>query len=391
VKKTVSLLLTLVLSVGSFTSVRADDLTDAQNKLNDVKDSISDKKDELNNINKQQQTTQNSLNELDTQMNAAGAVLKDLNIKLIDLNNQISQYEKQIKQTQENLDAENELFKKRMRALYINGNEGYIDLLINSKSFSEFISRIDFIRKLMEYDKNLITSIDTNKKALQVQKSGLEKSKDETTVLKQQSDGKLKELQAASSKKKELMASLEKNKSSVEKMLAQEESESKTIGAMIAKIQQQRVEERKKTSENGSTVPTTNSSIGKLYNVTGKTYPITSQYGWRVHPVLGTKKFHAGIDIGVWSGTPIYSLADGVVIYSGWMSGYGNVVMINHGSLTSVYGHNSSLVVKEGQAVKGGQLISYSGNTGISSGPHMHFELRKENGNTIDPNPYYVK
>lgn len=97
------------------------------------------------------------------------------------------------------------------------------------------------------------------------------------------------------------------------------------------------------------------------------------------------------MDIGVYSGTPIYALMDGVVIYSGTMSGYGKVVIINHGSLTSLYAHNSSITAKEGQVVKGGQLISYSGNTGLSSGPHLHFEIRKSSGDTIDPMPYYVR
>jgi murein DD-endopeptidase MepM/ murein hydrolase activator NlpD len=110
-----------------------------------------------------------------------------------------------------------------------------------------------------------------------------------------------------------------------------------------------------------------------------------------VHPVLGTKRFHAGMDLGVFSGTSIYALADGEVIFSGWMSGYGNVIMVDHGSLVSLYAHNSSLIGQDGQKVKGGQLIAYSGNTGLSSGPHLHFEIRKENGETIDPAPYYVK
>jgi len=105
--------------------------------------------------------------------------------------------------------------------------------------------------------------------------------------------------------------------------------------------------------------------------------------------VLGYKRFHYGIDIATPMGTPIYSLRDGIVIYSGVMSGYGNVVMVNHGDITSLYAHNSSNVVKEGQVVKSGQLITYSGNSGLSSGPHLHFEIRTKSGETIDPISYY--
>ena len=110
----------------------------------------------------------------------------------------------------------------------------------------------------------------------------------------------------------------------------------------------------------------------------------------RYHPVLGYSRLHAGIDIGVPIGTPVYALEDGVVIAAQSMSGYGNVVMINHGNITSVYGHNSSLAVSPGQVVKGGQLISYSGNTGVSSGPHLHFEIRNSSGQPIEPSGYYV-
>lgn len=131
-------------------------------------------------------------------------------------------------------------------------------------------------------------------------------------------------------------------------------------------------------------------SEGKLFCITGTPYPITSSFGMRFHPVLNYSRLHAGIDIGVQIGTPIYALKDGVVIAARAMSGYGNVVMIDHGDITSVYAHNSSLAVSVGQTVNGGQLISYSGNSGISSGPHLHFEIRNLNGQPIQPDEYYV-
>jgi len=231
------------------------------------------------------------------------------------------------------------------------------------------------------------------KKLWKLKKLNCKRKKASTSALKQQADVKLNDLQAVSDKKKDIMAELTKNKAAYEQMIDEEEQQSKAIAAMVKQIQKKKSEEQKtkpsgqtnqsnnsnKGGTSSNTSNTTNntnnnsgsgssSSIGKLYCVTGKKTYITSPYGWRVHPVLGTKRFHAGIDIGVFSGTSIYALTDGEVIYSGWMSGYGNVVMIEHGSLTSVYGHNSSLVVKVGQKVKGGQLISYSGNTGLSSG-----------------------
>jgi murein DD-endopeptidase MepM/ murein hydrolase activator NlpD len=394
VKKGISLALALTLCFASVFSVKADELTDAQKQLNNIKGSINEKKDELESINKEKATTEKVLKDLEEKMRVSSASLNELNSKLSDLGVQVSNLEKEIGKSETSLKEQNELFKKRIRAIYISGNEGYLDLLLSSNSFAEFLGRIDSVKKVMEYDKNLIASIDTEKKALELRKNDVEKKKKETAVLKQQSDVKLKELQASSNEKKTVMAELVKDKVAYEKAIKEEEDQSKAIAAMISQIQKRREEEKKKQQQNGGSnnvLTGNNATLGKLYCVTGKPVVITSAYGWRVHPVLGNKRFHAGIDIGVFSGTALYSLADGEVIYSGWMSGYGNVIMIDHGSLTSVYAHNSSLVGKVGEKVKGGQLIAYSGNTGLSSGPHLHFEIRKENGETIDPTPYYVK
>lgn len=114
--------------------------------------------------------------------------------------------------------------------------------------------------------------------------------------------------------------------------------------------------------------------------------PITSEYGWRTHPIYGTQKFHSGLDIGGEYGLPIQAAAAGTVIYADWMSGYGNTVMIDHGGgVVTLYGHNESLNVQVGQLVGQGQIIAMCGSTGNSTGPHCHFEV-EVNGDVVDPN-----
>ena len=116
--------------------------------------------------------------------------------------------------------------------------------------------------------------------------------------------------------------------------------------------------------------------------------PITSYYGWRVHPIFGTRKYHSGMDIAVDTGTPIHAAAAGVIVYSGWMGGYGYAIMIDHGGgLVTIYGHNSSLAVGEGQRVSQGQVVAYAGSTGYSTGPHCHFEVRLH-GEVTEPLNY---
>ena len=117
---------------------------------------------------------------------------------------------------------------------------------------------------------------------------------------------------------------------------------------------------------------------------------ITSPYGTRVHPVTGKVRTHAGLDIGAAHGTNIYAAAAGTVLVSGWNTGgYGNYVVIDHGGgLTTLYAHCSSLLVSAGQKVSRGQVIAKVGSTGMSTGPHLHFEVLK-NGSHTDPNAYF--
>ena len=120
---------------------------------------------------------------------------------------------------------------------------------------------------------------------------------------------------------------------------------------------------------------------------------ITSGFGYRVAPTKGASTGHSGIDIGVPVGTPVKVIADGkVVAASGGMRGYGNGVFVDHGMINgkhivSEYGHLSEITVKIGDKIKAGQVIAKSGNTGISTGPHLHLTIR-ENGIPVNPNNY---
>ena len=126
-------------------------------------------------------------------------------------------------------------------------------------------------------------------------------------------------------------------------------------------------------------------SGGMIWPLSG---PVTSEFGWRTHPIFGTARFHSGLDIGGDYGLPIYAAASGTVIHAGWISGYGNTVIIDHGGgVTTLYGHNDSLNVGVGQTVSQGQVIAMCGSTGNSTGPHCHFEVR-ENGEPVSPYGY---
>ncbi len=115
---------------------------------------------------------------------------------------------------------------------------------------------------------------------------------------------------------------------------------------------------------------------------------VTSEFGWRVHPIFGTKRLHSGIDLGAGSGTPIAAAAGGTVIFAGVKGGYGNTVVISHGNgVSTLYAHQSKIGVSNGQQVGRGEIVGYVGSTGNSTGPHLHLEVRV-NGAAVNPRGY---
>jgi murein DD-endopeptidase MepM/ murein hydrolase activator NlpD len=133
---------------------------------------------------------------------------------------------------------------------------------------------------------------------------------------------------------------------------------------------------------------TNDKSNSQIAFPTAKGTPITSRFGWRIHPIKGDRRFHTGIDFGAAMGTPIYAIANGKVEFAGQRGGYGNAVIVNHGGgKSTLYGHASKLYVKEGQQVVRGQMVAAVGSTGMSTAPHLHFEVRI-NDKPINPRPY---
>ena len=112
---------------------------------------------------------------------------------------------------------------------------------------------------------------------------------------------------------------------------------------------------------------------------------ISSPFGWRIHPIFRDRRFHSGIDVAIGTGTPVKAAADGYVLMAGWLNGYGNTVILDHGGgLSTLYAHNKSLSTSAGKAVLQGDIICKVGSTGFATGPHLHFEVRQD-GSPRDP------
>lgn len=303
----------------------------------------------------------------------------ELNLQIISLESQIYEREKQIEEIQEQYDKKEKILKRRVVALYEAGNTSYIDLLLSSGSMVEFISNYFMIGELVEYDNNLLEELEYNKNKIE--------------IAKQEQEQQEKELRIARNKINNTNILLNNTKILQENYMLKLTEEEKKLQEQIAqyKAEQKELEQKILASTNWTGTMSIQFTGGvMIWPIAMEGTYITSSYGNRLHPIQGVYKNHAGIDISGSNvnGAPVVAAADGVVTYSGWISGYGNCIIINHGSgIISLYGHGLETIAKEGQIVKQGDIIMRVGSTGNSTGPHLHFEIRKD-GVDVDPIPY---
>ncbi len=262
----------------------------------------------------------------------------------------------------------------RLVALYERGEQGYLDLLLSADDFGDMLERMEFAELLMDQDRAaLVTLKERRDKVASYQQMLAEKAR-EVARLRQRAAVQHNLLDIKRRQTQGTLSDVRGERQRIEAELRALERESNAIAAMLRSMQ--------------------SSSAGKArYNrqysggfgglpVNGR---VGSGFGMRYHPILKRNRMHTGVDIGAPSGTPIAAAGAGEVIYAGWRGGYGNTVMIDHGrGRVTLYAHMSAIGVRAGQIVSRGQTIGRVGSTGLSTGPHLHYELRI-NGTPVNP------
>ena len=365
-------------------------------------DALKSQKSQLAN---QKSSLQSTINSLQGQQNDQIALKNALDEKnaitvkqILNLNEQIElhtqlieQKTKEVDEAQKVADAQLEKYKVRVRAMEESGRYNYFEVLFGASSIGEFLSLIDDIGDIMKSDKELedayrqsVKDLKAVKAEYEQAKAEMESSKTELESLKAQQE---KDIAEATAVIASLQGDISSNSSLLSELSAQEKALNADIQQKVAELnrQQQQQQQQGNTGNTGSTVGT-----GNLVWPSYCTY-ITSRQGPRVHPVTGEYKNHGGTDIGASYGSAIYAADSGTVVRSadGWNGGWGNYVMIDHGNgMQTLYAHMSSRAVSVGQTVSRGQTIGYVGSTGMSTGPHLHFEMYI-NGSRIDPQTRY--
>ena len=371
---------------------------------------INDLKSQKAALSEQSASYEATISSLKNKKNAQVELKTALDSKLALTNQQIMNLEEQIKlhdalierKTQEvgeaqvTADEQLEKYKKRVRAMEESGRYNYIEVLFGANSIGEFLSLIDDIGDIMKSDKELedsykesVVNLKEAKAEYEEVQTELKQNKVECAQLKDQLQVDITQAAAVITS---LQADINENASVLSELDSQESALQSQIQAKVNQLNEQKKaeEEANRNTNNGGSSGGSTTGTGNLVWPSYCTY-ISSRQGPRVHPITGEYKNHGGTDIAASYGSAIYAADSGRVVSSsdGWNGGWGNYVMIDHGNgMQTLYAHMSSRAVSVGQTVSRGQTIGYVGSTGMSTGPHLHFEMYV-NGSRIDPQTKY--
>lgn len=373
-------------------AVTSDDVTKHKEAAEEARKEAAEAQEEAERLSKEVEkldgridTLQAEADALDPKISKATRRRVRLESEVAKLKSECASAQAQIDETQAEYATQRQLLAERVEARYRQGNWFYLDVLLGSSDISDLIARTEFVSRVIQSNTDLASALEATRDTLTKAKKTLDRSLEETKVKKREArsvEKELKGLQAARQSKVSQQESVQdqkqalvtENKANAKKLLAlaeAEEAESDRIASLLA--------------GGGS-----GKFSGSMAWPCPASHRITSSFGWRIHPILGGKRFHAGIDIGAASGSSIVAAADGTVISASYRSGYGNTVMIDHGNgVVTLYAHQRSggMKVSAGEKVEKGERIGTVGSTGNSTGPHLHFEVRV-NGTTKNPANY---
>ena len=367
----------------------ADDLDD---QVQDLQGQIDSSRIEQENWQQVIEDVSAKLKQIQADLDAANARLQGIRNKQAEINAQIVQTQNEIVKMEAYLKTRQKVLNRRVRAIYMHGQLNYLEVILGANSFSDFANRVELLKRVIRSDYNLILEIQKQKAAIEAKKAQLEEDKRQLDALAAEAEKTQQEIAAKKAEQQKVLDAAKQNKAAA----AQMEQDLNSQLASVKNLIQQRLaaaEAARQAAQQASEDEGGGGSDDNYVQGTGAmgwpcSGPITSPFGYRTHPIFGTTIFHAGIDIGVDYGTPIHAADSGVVVYAGWISGYGNAVIIDHGGgISTLYGHNQSLAVSEGQSVSKGAVVAYAGSTGNSTGPHCHFEV-DVNGSPVNPLGY---
>lgn len=379
---------------------RAASTSELNSKLKDVRSELQEVRENLEKAENARKAAQGDIAALDKRIEsaekalaaaeeahaAATKKLAEIKAQLKQLNVELANKQAELEQTEADLATEQGVYNNRLVNVYKSGGNGsvaYLSAFLEMTSIVDVLGQLDMLSALAEQDSKLIDQIEALKARVEEQKRALESERARVMALEQEQTAVAEKLRAAAEERQAALDELEESRAAKQKVLAAAEkqvaawekqedellSESKRIAELIKKAAQQAVK----------------SSGPLMWPVPGG---VTSAYGYRIHPIFHVRKMHTGVDLHAPMGQPIKAANGGTVIFAGWRGGYGKCTIISHGGgLSTLYAHQSEILVSAGRQVKRGEVIGKVGSTGYSTGPHLHFEVRVD-GSPVNPMGY---
>ncbi|GAB3246650.1 peptidoglycan DD-metalloendopeptidase family protein [Kineosporia babensis] len=385
----------------------ADSVEDKQDRLAEelkqLREDLEGTSDDLVEAAVRLKTAEARLSTANAQLKAAESALRKANERDAQLADELELAEAAVRKAQRELDAradEERETKDRLagiaREAYVSSGMAGLSIALDAQSPEQFADRVSVAGNALRAQGDVIDRLAVEQAETRAREAKLEAGRLQVADLKEQSEQVVREREAATtqaqratdeigelvSEREEAVAAISARKAAEQKRIDDAESEQEELARILR--DRARAEEAAPSGGGGSSLNGGGSS-GLAYPVSA---PITSNYGYRYHPILNYRRLHAGTDFGAGCGTPLRAAADGTIVRAGWSGGYGNQIVVDHGRINgsgvaTSSNHLSRIVVRSGQ-VRQGQVIGYTGTTGLSTGCHLHFEVYV-NGATVDP------
>lgn len=354
-----------------------DTLQQQQQQVKQQKQEVIKERDRITNL---QDAAQTRLNGLQQNLQTTDNHIQDSESRLQQATSRLQQLQADLAVAEGFYTARQNATVARLRFLQRSPTNLGWGVLLQSRSITDFLNRRQHLKQVYQADQKILQQLTVEANQIIQQKTGVEQVKNEIDLIRQQLLAQKSDYQTQATSQQQLVLRLNSDRIALTAAENQLEQDSQSLTNLI----QQKIaisQAREAASK----------ALGKKFTSgTGifgfpSNASISSPFGWRMHPILGYRRFHAGIDFAGDYGSPILAADSGTVIFAGWYGGYGRAVIVDHGKgITTLYGHSSELFVTEGQSVQRGQQVASVGSSGLSTGPHLHFEVRRD-GTPIDP------
>jgi murein DD-endopeptidase MepM/ murein hydrolase activator NlpD len=371
----VMLLAAAVLGLAPGVSAAPSDPGSVRRNLQQKREELRFQRKRLDVVNEREKDLSTQLSQAQAGLQESRMILEETAWKLSSAESRLESIRRDLQATRERLKASQAAMERRLCEIYTEGDVGYLVVLLGSNSFTDFLDHAHYLKILIENDRLLVEQVRRHKAELEDQEAAARSTVAEIRRLKATQEQRVARLARLEETRSNLLASVQSQRQSIASYVVELEGSTRELEDRLRSV----------LHSEQAMAPSAGRARGTGRYVYPTDGPQTSPFGYRIHPIFGTLRFHSGIDIAAAGGAAIRAADSGTVIHSGWMGGYGNCLIIDHGGgYSTLYAHCSVLYARYGQAVKQGQTVAAVGSTGYSTGPHLHFEVRI-NGNPVDP------